>query len=82
MTRLRPPVASKTTALKTPSLPSETGRAAHAAGLERLAFEQLHDEVLDAVLVSDVVEGADVRMGEAGDRLRLSLEPLARLGRG
>ena len=41
---------------------------------ERLPFEELHDEVLDAVGVADVVEGADVRMRELGDRFRLALE--------
>ena len=49
---------------------------------ERLALEQLHDEVLRAVLVADVVERADVRMRELRDRLRLPLEPLANLGGG
>src|SRR5262249_30135261 len=43
---------------------------------ERLPFQELHDEVLDAILVADVVERADVRMRELGDRLRLPFEPL------
>ena len=49
---------------------------------ERLAFEELHDEVLDALLVTDVVERADVRVRELRDRLCFALETLARLGRG
>ena len=47
---------------------------------ERLAFEQLHDEVFGLAVVADVVEGADVRVGELRDRLRLPLEALADLG--
>ena len=47
---------------------------------ECLAFEKLHHQVLDAVLVSDVVERADVGVRELRDRLRLALEPLADLG--
>ena len=42
---------------------------------QRLAVEALHDEKVDAVLVADVVEGADVRMIQRGDRLRFALEP-------
>ena len=48
---------------------------------QRLALQVLHDQELDAVLVAHVVERADVRMGELGDRLRLPLETLARLDR-
>ena len=48
---------------------------------QRLAFEQLHDEVLGVALVADVVERADVRVRELRDRLRLALEALADLGR-
>ncbi len=44
---------------------------------ESLAFEVFHDEVLDAVLIADVVERADVRVGELRDRLRLALESLS-----
>ena len=43
---------------------------------QRLPFQVLHDEVLDAVLVAHVVERADVRMREQRDRLGLSLKPL------
>ena len=47
-----------------------------------LSFEVLHDEKVDAVLVSDVVEGADVRMLERGDGPRFALEPLTEIGVG
>ena len=60
----------------------ERQRALAEAIRERLALEELHDEVLRAVLVADVVKGADVRMRELRDRLRLALEPLADFGRG
>ena len=43
--------------------------------LESLALEALHDEEIDSVLVTNVVERADMRMIEAGDRLRFALEP-------
>ena len=56
----------------------ERERPLHEAVRERLAFEEFHDEVLDAVLIADVVERADVGVGELRDRLRLPLEPLAR----
>ena len=45
--------------------------------LERLAFEALHDEEVDAVLAADVVERADVRVIEAGDDLGFALERAA-----
>src|ERR1700693_363277 len=41
---------------------------------ERLTFEQLHDEVLDAVLRAHVVNGADMRMRERRDRSCLAFE--------
>ena len=47
---------------------------------ERLAFEQLHDQVVGVALVADVVERADVRVRELRDRLRLALEALADFG--
>ena len=49
---------------------------------EGVAFEKLHDEVLGLAVTPDVVERADVRVRELRDGLRLSLQPLARLGRG
>jgi hypothetical protein len=42
----------------------ERQRAAAEPVGERLALEQLHDQVLDAVLAADVVDRADVRMRE------------------
>src|SRR5207253_1610501 len=44
---------------------------------ERLPLQVLHDEVVDAVLMPDVVERADVRMVQPRDRPRLPLETLA-----
>ena len=43
-------------------------------------FEVLHDQVINAILVADVVEDADVGMIEAGDGLRFAFEPLAEYG--
>lgn len=40
---------------------------------QRLSFELLHDEGADVALRADVVEGADVRMIEAGNGARLAL---------
>ncbi len=39
-------------------------------------FEMLHDEEVDGVFAADVVEGADVRVIEAGDGLCFALEAL------
>ena len=46
---------------------------------ERAALEQLHDQVGLAVLLADVVDGADVRMTQPRGRAGLALEPLAAL---
>ena len=46
---------------------------------ERLAFEKLHDQVVDLALAADVVQSADVRVGQRRDRLRLALEAFAQL---
>ena len=43
---------------------------------ERLPFQELHHKVINAVLVADVVQRADIRMGEARDRACLTLQPL------
>ena len=48
---------------------------------ERLPFEVLHDEVLGLAFPTHVVQGADVRVRELRDRLRLPLEALPDLGR-
>ena len=47
---------------------------------QRLAFEIFHHQEINAVLLADVVERADVRMIQAGDGLRFALEPLAQFG--
>ncbi len=47
---------------------------------ERLAFEVLHHQVVDAVLLADVVEGADVGMVEGGGGAGLTLEARAAVG--
>ena len=44
---------------------------------QRLAVQVLHDEKLVLAMPADVVERADVRMSEAGDRARLAFEALA-----
>ena len=49
---------------------------------QRLAPEQLHDQVVGTVLAADVVQRADVRMTQRGHRPRLALEALPRLGIG
>ena len=47
----------------------ERQRALHEPLRQRLAFQVLHDQVLGLALAADVVEGADVRVGELRDRL-------------
>ena len=44
-----------------------------------LTFQILHHQVIDAVLLADIVQGADMRMIEAGNGARLSLETLTQL---
>ena len=46
---------------------------------ERLPFQILHDEEVDRVLTTDVVERADVRMIQRRDRARFTVEALATL---
>ena len=61
--------------------PSELGRAPRASrAAKRLSFEKLHDEKIDAVLMAHVVERADVRMIERGDRSGFAIEPLTKRG--
>ena len=59
-------------------------RAFDEALSQRFAFAILHDEEISITLPADIEEGADVRMVERGDRLRLALEtlPLIRGRRG
>ncbi len=54
-------------------------RPARQAAGQRLAFEVLHDEEGDAVLLADVVEHADVRVVQGRDRAGLAVEPLTQL---
>ena len=50
--------------------------------LQRLAVEQLHDEERRAVVLADVVESTDVRVGQLGDGPRFTVEPFAELRTG
>ncbi len=47
---------------------------------QRVALQVLHDQEVDPVLGADVVQRADVRVVQAGDGLRLTLEPLLEVG--
>jgi hypothetical protein len=47
---------------------------------QRLALQKLHDGVGDALLVAEVIDREDVRMGQGRDGLRFSLEPRERVG--
>ena len=47
---------------------------------ESLSFQQLHHEVLGAILRADIVKMADVRMVERGNRLGLALHTLLQFG--
>ncbi len=57
-------------------------RPAVEAVPERLALEELGDEVGDAVVAPDVEDGEDVRVVEPPDRLHLDLEPADPVGVG
>ena len=48
---------------------------------QRLPFHQLHDQVVGGALLADVVQRADVRVVEAGNRASLALEAGADFGR-
>ena len=47
---------------------------------EGLAFEIFHHQEIDVVLMAGVVEGADVRMVQAGDGFCFAVEALAQFG--
>jgi len=47
---------------------------------QRHALEVLRDQVIDALVLADVVQGADVRVVQTGDGLRFTLEPLLEVG--
>jgi hypothetical protein len=51
-------------------------RAFHQAGGEGLALQEFHDQKIGAILVSDVVQRANVGMIQRGDGARLTLEAL------
>ena len=44
--------------------------------LQRLALQQFHDEKIHAILMTDIVERADVRMGEFRNGFGLALQSL------
>jgi hypothetical protein len=48
---------------------------------QRLAFQKLHDEIIDLALATDVMQRADVRMVERRDGFGLALQALAQAGR-
>src|SRR5580700_12091676 len=47
---------------------------------QRFAFQVLHDEKIDAVLRADVVQGANMRVIQRRNRLRLALHALSEIG--
>ena len=47
---------------------------------QRLAFEELHDQVLDAIMTANVEQGTDVWMLKLRDDARLALEALLAIG--
>ena len=58
----------------------EWQRALNQPLRQRLAFQILHDQVMSALLLADVIESADVGVLQAGDSVCFALEPLAQLG--
>ena len=54
-------------------------RAACEPRGQRLALEELHDQVGDAVLLAEVVQDADVRMVQRADDAGFAIEALAEL---
>jgi hypothetical protein len=50
--------------------------SAPQTGIERLALEEFHNQVVDAILTPDIEQTADVRMIESGDGSRFPLEAL------
>ncbi len=54
--------------------------AARELGAERLAFQELLDDIGSAVMLSDVVDARDVGMVERTRRLRLLLEAAEAVG--
>ena len=52
-------------------------RSARQASGERLAVDQLEDEIVDPSVEPDVMNRANVGMIECSDRARFGVEPLA-----
>ena len=48
--------------------------------LERLALDELHDNILRLAAVADIVDRDDIRLREHGDRVRLRLKAVFQLG--
>jgi hypothetical protein len=55
-------------------------RSALEPPLQRLSLDVFHHEIVAAVLAADVVDRADMRVVEGGNRARFTLEPQAVLG--
>jgi len=55
-------------------------RVFHEPLRQRLAFEIFHHQKINSVLMSSVVERANVRMIQTGDRFCFALEALAQFG--
>ena len=58
----------------------ERQRSALEPPLQRFALDVFHDEEVAAVLAADVVDRADMRVVERGNRARFALEPKPVLG--
>ncbi len=58
----------------------ERQRPSANPGMQRLAFQQLHGNEILSVLLSDVINGADVRMVQSGSSLSFALEAGKSLG--
>ena len=46
---------------------------------QRFTFKEFEDEIRRVLVAADVVEGADVRVCELGDRARFAIEAVAEL---
>jgi hypothetical protein len=55
------------------------GDAASKEFTKSLSFDELEHQKVDAFMVPDVVEGADIGVGESGDSARFLFEPLAKI---
>ena len=53
--------------------------AASETGGQRLTLHEFHDQEVDAFVLADIMERADVRVVQAGDHSGFAFEPLARL---